>query len=250
MFAESELDVNLTIKDDKGELSQIESRFTGRSELKKDEKSFVDGRMLSESIGYLKINSWSNRIKLNGRNIADLVEEELDDLTKCDSLIIDVRENSGGDSSLAEELAGHFIDKPVVYCKAVKIKEGSNELENLDFSVKSQGKFLDKKIVILTGPKCLSSNELFIMMLKDTDKAITVGQTTGGGSGNAKSFNLHLGDKDYVLKVSTWRTTRNNGQKLESVGIEPNIPVEIIPNDVIQHRDADLEKAIEYLKQT
>jgi C-terminal processing protease CtpA/Prc len=34
---------------------------------------------------------------------------------------------------------------------------------------------------------------------------------------------------------------------LEGVGIEPDMPVEITRDDVVQHHDVELEKAIEYL---
>ena len=89
---------------------------------------------------------------------------------------------------------------------------------------------------------------MFVLMLKDTGKAVTVGQTTGGGSGNPKAFDLRLGDKDFTLTVSTWRMRRNDGRELEGVGIEPDVPVEITRDDVVQHRDVELEKAVEYLK--
>ncbi len=102
--------------------------------------------------------------------------------------------------------------------------------------------------ISLTDSKCLSSNEMFILMLKDTGKAITIGQTTGGGSGNPKTFNLHLANKDFTLRVSTWRMYRNNGQPLEGVGIEPDIPIPVATNDKNEKRDAVLEKALEYLK--
>ena len=88
---------------------------------------------------------------------------------------------------------------------------------------------------------------MFIMMLKDTGRAITVGQTTGGGSGSPKSFNIHLEEKEFTLNVTTWRMRRNNGSPLENIGIEPGLPVIITPHDVRQHQDPDLERAIEYV---
>jgi len=90
---------------------------------------------------------------------------------------------------------------------------------------------------------------MFIMMLKDTNRAITVGQTTGGGSGSPKSFNIQLGGRKFTLNVATWRMRRNNGSPLENIGIEPDIPVNITPDDVLNYRDPDLEKALEYLRQ-
>lgn len=128
--------------------------------------------MLDEDIGYLKINTWSSRVNINGQNISDLVEDNLRLLASSRSLIIDVRKNSGGDSKLAEKLAGHFITQPIVYGTALIRELGHDTLVNQNLCLQPQGDYLDKKLVILTGPECLSSNEMFIMMLKDTNRLL------------------------------------------------------------------------------
>jgi len=211
-------------------------------------KNPVSGKILDENIGYLKINSWSEYIEIDGKKIDKLIDEELEAMSECGSLIIDVRENGGGSSKLAEPLAGHFIEDPVIYGTVLERKNGAAELIRRELELKPQDGFLNKKIVILTGPKCLSSNEVFIMMLKDTGKAITIGQTTGGGSGNRKPIKLNLGEKNYSLYVATWKMIRKNGKELEGIGIEPDIQTRITAEDVMMKRDVDLETALAYLK--
>ena len=232
------------------EVSNLRVSFVGKNEsvAPVSSKRFVNGKMLDQQIGYLQIKSWSNHVNFDGRNVADLVEEELKTLATSKFLIIDVRENGGGNSSLAEKLAGCFVKKATHYGTVLKRKAQTNELVSSELKLKPMGDFLDKKVVVLTGPKCLSSNEMFIMMMKDTDSAVTIGQTTGGGSGNPKSFEIPLGEKKYTLSVSSWKMIRNNGSNLESVGIEPDIPVEITSEDVIHHRDVELEVAKQYLE--
>jgi len=239
----------LEVKNEEGQTSNLKINYADIKEVAPSlaKEKFVDSKMLDEDTGYLKINSWSSRVNVNGQNISDLVEDNLKLLASSKSLIIDVRKNSGGDSKLAEKLAGHFITQPVVYGTALVREPGHDTLVNQNFYLHPQGDYLDKKLVILTGPECLSSNEMFIMMLKDTGRAITVGQTTGGGSGSPKSFNIHLEEKEFTLNVTTWRMRRNNGSPLENIGIEPGLPVIITPHDVRQHQDPDLERAIEYV---
>ncbi len=245
MTSKNESSAVIETRDNAGKLSKIGTKF---SDKKSGKKKFVDGEMVSDKIGYLNIRSWSNQIKIDGKNIAELVEEELKNLKDSDSLIIDVRQNGGGNSRLAEKLAGHFIDKPAQYCKVLRKAPDQERLVEKSCYVDPEGEFLDKEVAILTGPRCLSSNELFVMMLKDTGKAVTIGRTTGGGSGNPKSFDLRLGDRDFTLTVSTWRMLRNDGRALEGIGIEPDVPVEMTPDDVVKHRDVELEKAIEFLE--
>ncbi len=86
------------------------------------------------------------------------------------------------------------------------------------------------------------------MMMKDTGIAETIGQTTGGGSGNPKSFDISLKGKTYALSVSSWKMIRNNGNNLESVGIEPDLPVAITAEDVVSRRDVELETAKKYFQ--
>ena len=235
--------------DNKGTQQTIDASFLPFNQSKDIIKEkFVRSEIIEGNLGYLKINSWSNKIIIDNKNIADFVKEELHNLEKTDGIIIDVRDNSGGDSSLAAQLAGRFVDKPMVYTNALIRKEKSNTLEKEDFKIKPISPKINKPVVVLTGPKCLSSNELFILMLKDGGHVITIGETTGGGSGCPKSFSLHLGEKKYTLNVPTWKLIRNNGQELENKGIEPDIEVKATIQDVIEKKDPILQRAIDYLK--
>ncbi len=248
LIKNSEKEENVVLKtiDAQGKTIEIKTSF---SERESKSKKFVECKILSEKIGYLKVTSWGKDIKVDGKNIAELVEDELSKLKNCDSIIFDVRGNGGGASNLAEKIAAYFIDKDTQYCRTL-IKNGKqNELIEKKYILHPNGEYLNKKVVILTNLKCFSATEMFILMLKDTGRAITVGQTTGGGSGNPVKVDLSLGENKFVLRVSSkWIMLRNNGQEIEGKGIEPDIPVKITPKDVINHRDVELEKAVEYLE--
>lgn len=239
----------IMIKDSKGEIQNIEvNRISMDEALKRmSDKNPVKGDFLPGNVGYLKIDSWSEGKFFDGKNMAELAEEELNRLLLADSFIIDIRKNNGGSSELAEKIAGRFIDEPRNYTNILKNNPAGSDLKKHVAMIGPHGNFIDKKVVLLTGSRCLSSNEHFIMMLKDTGRAITIGQATGGGSGNAKRFDMSLGEHKYTLNVSTWRVLRNNGKRLENVGIEPDIPIEETPEDVANGRDVVLEEALSYL---
>ena len=145
MGSENQSDTVMEIKNDDGKIKKIETKFSDKPKSKS--RKFVESKMLSDSVGYLNVRSWSNHAKIDGKNIAELVEQELDNLKGSDSLIIDVRQNGGGNSDLAEKLAGHFIDKPTPYCKILKKVPGQNELVEKSCTVDPSGEFLDKKVV-------------------------------------------------------------------------------------------------------
>lgn len=235
--------------DNQGTREVIEASFNPIDVNEKiDIKKFISSEILEGNLGYLRISSWSSKVQMDGRNIADFVDDELEALRSVSGLIIDVRDNSGGDSSLAYRLAGRFLDEQQVYASAFVKGEDSDEFKKEEFTVDPLEPRIDKPVVILTGPRCLSSNELFILMLKDTGHAITVGETTGGGSGNPKTFSLRLGEKEYNLNVPRWRLIRNDGQKLENIGIEPDAEIKMTIQDVIENKDPAIEKAVDYLR--
>ena len=141
----------------------IEKRALARSRTSND---FVESRMLDQEIGYLRIRSWSRGLNFNGENVADLAEDGLKTLKTARALIVDVRENSGGDDSLAARLAGHFIKKSEFYVSVIRKLPKTKELIKQDLFFHPRGEFLGKKTAVLIGPKCISSNEAFIMMMK------------------------------------------------------------------------------------
>jgi len=86
---------------------------------------------------------------------------------------------------------------------------------------------------------------MFVLSLKDTGSAVSIGDTTGGGSGNPDLIELKLGGKNYNLSVAKWRLNRQNGQAIEGIGIKPDIEAK---QSVENSKDVVLQKAIEYIK--
>lgn len=235
-------------------ISILKNSHTGLREIDKDTtnknrlenyKDFIESKIIEDKIGYVRVKSWSTFSDFDFENKSKLLEEKMNIIRDSDSVIIDVRGNDGGNSNLSQVIAKYFIDKSIKYCKIFRRIPGNNKLSEENLEIKHGDVFLDKRLVVITDNKCFSSNEMFILMLKDTGRATTIGQKTGGGSGNPKHFNIKLGNKEYLLRVSTWRMFRNNGKPLEGIGIEPDIEV-LKEGD--ENKDAELEKAIEYLK--
>lgn len=249
----------IKVKNKDGEEIDVDARFiantteTGKTKMENGEiveltkEDFVTGKMLNEDIAYIAINSWANGISFDGKNIAELVEVEMERLKNSKSIIFDVRENDGGNSHLAHLVAGHFL-KEKVPCSYFLIKKPENkDMIRHDGYAIPNGEYYDQKVVILTGSKCISSTDMFLTFLKDTGRAITVGQTTGGGSGNPQPLDIKLGDREFNLRVSCWRNYRNNGMEIENNGIEPDIVVEPTKDDVRGRVDRELEAAVTYV---
>lgn len=170
----------------------------------------------------------------------------LDELMDTPGIIIDVRENGGGDSRMADAIAGRFLESTFVYGTEV------HRLRLPMFGFKHQFDYLVKpvaprytgKLAVLIDVGCASTTEQFILALSESGRARTFGRTTAGTSGNPIIFQLSEGG---AARFSTGALYRLDGTLLEGKGIEPDVPVRWSINDVAEERDPDLLTAEAWL---
>ena len=90
----------------------------------------------------------------------------------------------------------------------------------------------------------MSSNEAFVLMMKQARDAIIVGQKTYGSSGNPKPHDL---GNDVTIMLPSWQVLRPDGSCWEGEGIAPDVPVPCTSRD-FETRDPTLYKALELLR--
>lgn len=176
---------------------------------------------LIKDILYIKIPSWSGNLGNKDKNLINLC---VNAKNKYKTIVMDVRENNGGNSSIAHKFAGIFFKKDVVYGKIIK-KNKEGKLEEKPMTLQTNGKiYLDKKIIILISKKCFSSNELFIAPFKVSKRALLIGEKTKGGSGNPIREEIVINGKIYIVGVPRWRFfLRGKNKPIEETAIEPDI---------------------------
>ena len=84
------------------------------------------------------------------------------------------------------------------------------------------------KVVVLTGAGTLSSCESLVLMFKQVPGCLTVGQKTGGSSGNPKIFDLGNGTS---ASIPQWKDLRLDGTCFEGEGLAPDVEVKAEPRD-------------------
>ena len=187
----------------------------------------IIGEELDNNIAYFKINLFSNNLKSKFNN---LKKELINDSTK--GIIIDLRNNPGGYTSSAINLADYWLNP--------------NELifqEKYPTLLQKYSSRLDKEInlptIILTNSGTASASEIFTLALKKhTDTKIIGEQTFGKGTGQGfSSFS-----DGSALKYTIFEWLDPDGISIQDIGIEPDY---IIENTSI---DNQLNKAKELLK--
>lgn len=196
-------------------------------------------------IGYLRLFSFFNSA------IATEVEKEIKHMNSIRSLIIDIRENSGGLIECAKNLASFFI------CENVNIGYRTSRIEGgsyCDLSIPSpvyvQSKNLCKgieKIVVLCNEFTMSSAEyIFLMALvNDKRKIWCIGNQTAGLAHGASIFTLFDGTR---VQITTLRYLDKNKEIVQERGIIPDIEVNNNIEEITLGIDNQLNFAIEFCK--
>ena len=204
--------------------------------------SGLNYKMLNDSIGYITYRSFSASITDAG---LDYILYYFKD---CHGIILDVRENSGGNLSNVEKIASRFTEEKIIgsYIRH-KIGKGHNDFSDYCpmYITPSTRKRYTKKVVILTNRKCYSATNTFISTMRQLPNVTIMGDNTGGGGGFPISSMLPNG---WNVRFSSCPTYNSNHELIEN-GIVPDSVVSITESDYEKNIDTIIEKARSFLKE-
>jgi carboxyl-terminal processing protease len=174
--------------------------------------------------------------------------------SKC--LVIDVRENTGGNTLNGYAIISRLIDKPLQgskwrspqYVSAFKSWGRNQKWYEGEISTvePAEGKpsFLGP-VVVLTSADTGSAAEDFLIPLHYAHRAKLVGERTAGTTGNPLVVPLPGG---VIALICTKHDTYPDGKEFIGVGVIPDVEVHPTLQDVTAGRDVILEKGIEVAK--
>ena len=201
----------------------------------------IKHEMLQNNIGYIDFDSFTD----TSYNEFKAAYEDLKN-NGATSLIVDLRNNTGGYVDSALNIADMFVDSG----KALLITEDKNGNRYTQSSKNS--KEIDMPVVVLVNEYTASASEILTGILKDYKLATIVGTTTYGKGVIQEVYPDVLGkDIGGALKVTISEYFTPNGNKINKVGIEPDEKVELDDSestDITKDTDTQLQKAIEILK--
>lgn len=194
----------------------------------------VKSSVLDNHIGYIQIISF-----MGGTTPNEFVEA-LENTKNTDSIIIDLRGNTGGLLDNAVFIANMFINDgeivEIIYRNGYKKSINANNTTKL----------LDKPVVVLVNGASASASEILSGALKDYKKAKLVGKKTFGKGLVQKVVPL---PNQTGINVTIARYLTPNGTDINKLGIKPDVEVGNEYDFYLNNnkKDIQLEKAKEIL---
>jgi carboxyl-terminal processing protease len=203
---------------------------------RKIETKTVESEILEGNIGYVQVTQFEDVTP-------NQFKQAMDDLKaqNIESLIIDLRDNPGGNLSAVMEMMDMMLPKGL-YTYLVD-KNGNRE----DYKGTKDAQY-DYPTVVLVNGNSASASELFTGAMMDYEKATIVGTTTFGKGIVQQIYSLKDGTG---IKVTMAKYYTPNGVCIHKTGITPDVEVDLDEGEyastVSHEEDNQLQKAIEIL---
>jgi carboxyl-terminal processing protease len=196
----------------------------------------VEARIVAGNVGYIRFFTWEDS-NAQSQAIRDAIANfERQGVT---SWVLDVRANGGG---APEAIAKLFIGSGVIMQE--RMRDGGGAVLNADGSAITP----PRRLAILIGPGSASASEIIPEAMRESGRAVLIGDHTEGCMAGTTEAPLSDGS-------SIWVTTDHvlvgtSGQDFEGIGVDPDILAPQSAEDLAFGRDPGLDAAVAYLQQT
>jgi retinol-binding protein 3 len=174
---------------------------------------------LGGNVGYLDLNIfwW---LDIGG---GDTAVAAMNFLSNTSSIIIDLRNNRGGDPAMVALLASYFFDSEPVELSGLYWRPTDSLERAFTLAYIPGRRYLNKDVYILTSKETFSAGEAFAYDLKNLRRATIIGETTAGGANPRTGYPIN---QNFIVFVPTGRAispiTKTNW---EGVGVKPDVEV-------------------------
>jgi hypothetical protein len=186
-------------------------------ESRRDNFGFRKVERLAGNIGYLDFRVFASPDQAGPTAIA-----AMNFLAHCDAVIVDLRQNGGGDPAQIQLISSYFFPEPVhlndLYARATDTTENYWTLPYVPGARAARA-----DLYVLTSARTFSGAEEFSYNLQNLKRATVIGETTGGGAHPTRAM---IVQRDFILRVPYARAINPVSKtNWEGTGVKPDIAV-------------------------
>ena len=171
------------------------------------------------------------------------LEEMMKVVPKHRSVVLDLRNNSGGYIHIQRQLLSYFFDRDVF--AGMTHRRGKSD--SVVIKPANPEKTYRGMLVVLVNSKSASASEMTARVLQLEGRGIVVGDRTAGAVVTSRGYSHTVGFGrvlDYGMQVSVMDVTMADGARLEKIGVTPDHLVLHSANDLVSGDDPQLAFAL------
>jgi len=202
----------------------------------------VEGKVLGDGIGYVKIRVFSST---TDALLGELLEQENAVTKGLHGLVLDLRRNPGGLLDQGVRVADRFIADGLI---VKTVGKGGRVMD--EAKAHARGTWLGFPMIVLVDGATASAAEIVAGALQDHGRAVVLGTPTFGKGSVQTVIDLDgCGAKPCGLKITVARYYTPSGRSIQGQGIAPNVIVDatappIDPSEAELPRERDLRKRL------
>ena len=180
---------------------------------------FKKVELLPGNIGYLPFDVCVEFIE----EAKPIIASALGFLSNASAIIIDLRENTGGEPDMGSQMESYFFNEKTLTNVIINTSKKDTTYYYAD-PAKTDGLTLSMPMYILTSKKTFSGGEAFSYNMQQAKRATVVGEITGGGAHPTKPFSVGQG---FVVEIPfAYSINPFSKTDWEGTGVIPDVNVD------------------------
>jgi C-terminal processing protease CtpA/Prc len=206
----------IAVREEQGPSPEWAERY--RQKMPLENGGFRRVERLTGNVGYLEFRSFEHP-----RYAGESAVAAMNFLANSSALIVDLRQNTGGQSSMVALISSYLFDQPV-HLNSIYRREHDQVDQFWTLPYVPGRRFGgDKPVYVLTSSKTFSAAEEFAYNLKSRARATIIGELTRGGAHPGGLVRLH--EHVEVFIPSARSVNPVTGTNWEGTGVEPDVAV-------------------------
>jgi carboxyl-terminal processing protease len=237
-FGDAGTSISITFRDESyvvHETMMVRKQRTGKTMIDESLPPFYvdfEAKRLDDNIGYVSFSAFLP-------SVDEHFGEVIDSMGDMRGLIIDIRGNPGGMHEVGEAIVSKLLQKETLF-SVFKYRDKTEEVV-----VQPDEKTYDGPVVVMIDVMNASASERFSGCIQSIGRAVVIGERSSGSVGPSDVKKLPNG-ASFMYLISQSLTP--DGTVLEGHGVIPDIVVGLDSKALLDGKDTQLERAIEYIR--